>query len=120
MQNYHNVRRFLELTHPPVDADAVLLRSTMFRNGRTFGRYIARFAKEAILLRYITGRITPDVKSASTGLKNAHALSFRFQNFMMVGAFPRLSGRAEWPLLLDRRHFTPCFPMFEYQRRRPN
>ena len=90
MQNYLNFCQFLGRTPFPVDTDTVLLRSAMFRPGRTFGQYIAHLMKAVILLRQPTDSLTPDVRSVPRGLKNAQDMVFRFRNFILVGDLPRL------------------------------
>ena len=90
MQGFYNFCQFPGRPPFPVDTDTVLLRSTMFRPGRTFGQYIAHVMKASILLRQPTDWLTPDVRSASRGLKNAQDLSFRFHNFILAGDLIRL------------------------------
>ena len=90
MQNYLNFSQFPERTPSPFDTDTGLLWITMFRPGRTFGQYISHVMKAAILLRQPTDWLTPDVRSASRGLKNAQDLSFHFQNYILAGDRPRL------------------------------
>ena len=62
----------------------------MYRPGGTFGQYIAHVVKESIMLRHPKDWLTPDVRSVTRGLKNAHGLSVRFQNFTMADDPPRL------------------------------
>ena len=64
--------------------DAILLRSALFRPGRTYSQYIAHVMKAAILPRQPTDWLTPDVRSVARGLQNAHGLSFKFQNYLMA------------------------------------
>ena len=68
----------------------MLLWSNMFQPGRAFQMYTAHLAKATILLKQPTDWKCPDIKSVMRGLKNAHDLSFRFENFLFAGDLLRL------------------------------
>ena len=76
MHRYLNLHRFLGRRPFPVDDDAVVLRSTMFRPGRTVWRYTTHIATAPILLRHPADWLKRGVKSAATGMRNAQSLPF--------------------------------------------
>ena len=84
MRGYKNFCDFTGRPPFPVDADAILLWSGLFRPGKTFGLYLPHVMKAAILLRYPTGLLTPAVRAAARGLRKAAGSSFKSENYIIA------------------------------------
>ena len=81
----------------PAQADAVRMWRCLFRPGLTFGLYLSRLIKAAILLRRPTDWMGPEIRSTARGLVNAHDLPFLFQNYLSASDLARLIRRAKFP-----------------------
>ena len=90
MQSYKNFCDFVGRRPFAVASDTVLLRVGLFRPWVTFGIYLSHLMKASILLRQPTDWLTAEVRSVSSGLRNAHVVSFRFPNFMFPPDLLRL------------------------------
>ena len=84
VQSYKNFRDFANRPAFPAEADTVLLWSALFPPWETFGLYLVRVMKAAVLLGQPTDWLTPKVKSGAEGLRHAAVKSFPFDNFMMA------------------------------------
>ena len=115
--------RFCTLVDRPVfspTAATVLLWSTTFNPGKTFGQYSAHLQKATLLLNQPLDWLTPQVRATSKGLKNSQDLGFKFPNFLRSDDLITISG---WTKLdtLRAKHITyPIYSPYGYPRRPSN
>ena len=84
MQSYLNFCTFMDRPCFPVDSDTIVLWSALFRPTGTFGLYLTHVMKACILLRQPTDWLSPNIRSAAKGLRQAAEVSFAFENFMLA------------------------------------
>ena len=90
MQSYLNFGHLAQREPFQISSDSIALWSGLFRPGRTCGLYLSQLMKASILLHQPTNWATPDIRAVARGLKNAHDLPFRFQNFMFADSLLEL------------------------------
>ena len=105
MQSYLNFCQFAGRMTFAIQVDTVLLRSAMFKPGRTFAQYISHIMKAAILMRESTDWMWPAIRSVARGLANAQNLSFKFQNYVFASDLLRLLKFAKLSTELGKEAF---------------
>ena len=110
VQSYKNFCDFARRPPFPADSGTILLRSALFRSGKTFGIYSTHVMKAAILLGQPTDWPTPNVRSLAKGPRLAAGKSFAFENFMMASGLLALLKVAK----LSTDFGLSAFPPFYY------
>ena len=95
----NNCIRICTLTDPatfPPSMGTIRRRITTPNTGKTFGLYINRARKAALLLGHDDARLLPDVRLIKKGLRGAQDKSFELPNFIMTSDVMRIILDQAW------------------------
>ena len=85
-----------DLTPPPPSSGTILMRIDTPNTGKTFGRYINRFRKAAILLGHDDAWLTPQIRLIAKGIRSAHDKRSAFPNSIMTSDAMRIIHDPRW------------------------